>query len=174
MKILRSLVIVVITIIAITAFGIIFVSVFSPRTETGRPEEKAVTSPSAEKAEQLVEKTAVICPDKPEDVVFNPTKGYWSKGSKSKNETVWYLIFDENGEYKLYTAKSYIFEPEGYDGKWALDEKRGIKLADYQYYNPSNNFHYMLLIDKNEKGEYLLKERINGEEYIWEWHATEE
>jgi hypothetical protein len=166
----RSLVIVTITIIAITAFGIIFVSVFSPRTETGQPEEKAVTGPSAEKAEQLVEKTAVICPDKPEDVVFNPTKGYWSNRSKSENDIVWYLRFEENGEYQLYIPKAYIFEPTDYDGKWFFDEENGIKLTVYSF--GPEEFYYTLAIDKNEKGEYLLRGKIKGEEYVWEWHAV--
>ena len=83
----------------------------------------------------------------------------------SDDEGWFYRNFSQDGQYKYY----YGNEPKEYDGKWEWINDNQIKLSsDYAY---SVSYFATLTVEKNGKGQYLLKENYNG--ILIEWERCE-
>ena len=90
--------------------------------------------------------------------------GYW-RYRFSNDENWFYRKFSQDGQYKYY----YGDEPNEYDGKWKWINDNQIKLSsDYAYEVP---YFATLTVEKNEKGQYVLKENYNGVVITWERYA---
>ena len=87
--------------------------------------------------------------------------GYW-RYRFSNDENWFYRKFSQDGQYKYY----YGDEPKEYDGKWEWINDNQIKLSsDYEHT-------VILTVEKNKKGEDILKENYNGVVIEWERRTT--